>query len=144
MRENPVRDKVFSLISWVIVFGLLFSAYQVLVVSSTGAGPVASAVGVTAMKVFYATIYTTQSLLLAYAKIAQRKVLRKRVLMSIYLFMGFTTLLNIGLNGWTWKFLDNAIWSLASAACWLNWTFRTEYVDPSEFDLDRNELKNRL
>jgi len=141
MRENARRDKFFAFLSWLIVFGLLFAAFQVATLPSTGLGPVAQTLGVATMKALYAGIYSFQAILLAYAKLFKKKKMRKGVLMSIYLFMGFTTILSIGISGWTWKFLDNALISITAAACWLHWKFRTEYIDPAEFDKELDFFK---
>lgn len=142
MRENPRRDALFAFISWLIVFGLFFAAVQVVMTAGSGVGPVGQALGATGVKVFYGTIYTVQGILLGYAKVFKKNNLRKIVLMSVYLFMGFTTILTVGLSGWTIKFLDNAIISVAAAACWLNWKFRTEYFDPALLDLEFIELSD--
>lgn len=134
MKSSPKRDKLFAGLSWVIVVGMFFAAVQVVMLPSLGTGPVASLVGITAMKAVYATVYASQGALLAYAKLFRRKRLRKAVLMSIYLFMGFTMLLSFGVAGFALTLLDNALIAIIAAICWLHWTFRTEYLNPQEFD----------
>lgn len=135
MKSTPSRDKIFALLSWGIVFMMLYAAVQVSLTSSAGTGPVASAIGITAMKVFYASVYSGQALLLAYSKAFKKKQLRKGILMSIYLFMGFTTLLVIaGPTSMSLLFLDNAVITVVAALCWLHWKFRTEYLNPDEFN----------
>lgn len=134
MKGNKRYDRIFAFTSWLIVFALLYSATAVWIVPPSGAGPVAQLLGVLGSQIFYCLLYVGESLTLAYSKLKKRARLRKNTLLVIYLTGFFTSLLTIGITGWTPALLDNLVISVAAAGCWLYWTFKTEYLTPEQFD----------
>lgn len=135
-------DRVFSTTSWLLVFLLLLSSLSLWTFAPPSPlGPVVTATSLFIATVIYSTIYAGQALALAYAKLRKRKTLRKHLLLFIYLFSFFTTVLAIGLSrGFDVRLIDNFLVVIISAGCWLYWKFKTEYIDPKEFEKELAEL----
>lgn len=132
MPKNINMNKVVALISWLIVLALIYSTISLFITPPSGAGPVAQAFGVTFAKCFYASLYSIEALVLAFAKFTKRNQLRKTVLLAIYLTGFFTLSLTLAIFGPSWGMIDNLIISVAAAVCWLWWKFKTEYVTTEE------------
>lgn len=134
MKHNPFWDKVFSTSSWILVGVLVYASLYVVIVPIGVNGPVAQLVGPTAAEWFYFVLYLGHALALAYSKWKKKKKMRKHVLLSIYLVGLFTGILSISIAGFNllaqW---DNLATAVIAAGCWLYWTFKTEYLDPSYF-----------
>jgi len=133
MNGTPFLDRLFRTTSWFIVFALLYSAVSVIIAKPSGAGPVASSIGIIGAQIFYFLLYTGESVSLAYSKMRKRSRWRKNTLLVIYLTGFFTSVLTIMLKGWIPELLDNLAISVAAAGCWLYWTFKTEYLTAEQF-----------
>ncbi len=134
-------DKLFATASWVLAAVLLYSAISLWVFPPTGAGPVGELLGILGAQLFYSVLYGSQALLLAYAKVKKKKKMRKYTLMFIYLTGFFTSILSVTLLGWSPKLIDNFALASLAAICWLYWTFRTEYINPTHFQKLSHHLK---
>lgn len=134
MRYSKKWDKVFSTLSWLIVFALVWSIISLWLSEPSGAGPVAGAAGILGAQIFYTALYSLQALFLAWSKIFKRKKMRRNTLMVIYLTGFFTSILTLTIAGWTPKIIDNLLIASSAAFCWLYWKFKTEYIDPKEFE----------
>lgn len=142
MIGTPKWDRVFATASWVIVASLLFAAFAVMFISVPGAsGPVAGLIGAVGAKWFYFFLYLGEGLTLGYSKIRKKKELRKHTLVAVYVTGAFTSLLTFASVGFSPKVIDNVIFTVVSAGCWLYWKFKTEYVDYSFFEQDIDELR---
>lgn len=140
MSENSRWDVVFATASWIIVIFLFIGAYTVLFVSLPGSsGPVAQLVGTTGAKYFYGVLYSGLALLLAYAKVFKKRVMRKHVLVAVYITGAFTSILTIATIGWDVKVIDNLVFTFVSAGCWLYWKFKTEYLTSSQAEALKKE-----
>ena len=133
LRQVLFWDRVFSTLSWTIVLFLLWAAAGLWLFPPTGAGPVAGAVGILASQIVYSVLYAGEAILLGYAKIKQKKNMRKAVLLVIYLTGMFTFLLSFSIIGFHWKIMDNFAFSALAGACWLHWKSKTEYIDQRQF-----------
>lgn len=134
MPKSRRWDKVFVTASWIIVVALLFSAGSLWITPPTGAGPAAKLIGITGSQWFYALLYLSEALALAYSKLFKRHRMRKVVLLVIYLTGVFTFLLTLIINGVAVKLIDNLIVSFGAGFCWLYWKFRSEYISYEEID----------
>jgi len=142
MPNTPFWDKIFSTTSWGLVFLLLFQALTLWTIFPPGpGGPIASAGGILVAKTFYTALYGSQAMLLAYSKWKRRKVMRKHVLMFIYLTGFFTSILTLTLAGWDVRLIDNFVAAVVAAGCWLYWTFKTEYISYEQFERDIDGLR---
>lgn len=121
-------DKVVAFTSWLIVFALIWSAISLFITPPSGAGPIASAFGVTFAQWFYTVMYAGEAGFLAFAKLTGRNGMRKVVLLITYLTGFFTLILTFSIYGATFAMLDNLTISVAAAICWLWWKFKTEYI----------------
>lgn len=140
MADNSRWNKVIAFTSWLIVFALIYSTISLFITPPSGAGPVASAFGVTFAQWFYAVLYTGLASLLAYSKFKKRNELRKKVLLVIYLTGFFTLILTIAIIGPSWGMIDNLTISTAAAVCWLWWKFKTEYISEEEAVAMQDEI----
>lgn len=133
LRQLLFRDRVFSGFSWLIVGFLLWAVVSLWLFPPTAAGPVAGSVGILTSQIFYSVLYFGEAGLLAYAKLAKKKRLRKFVLLLIYLTGVFTFLLALSVVGFHWRIVDNFAFSLLAGACWLHWKSKTEYINQNQF-----------
>lgn len=134
MRPSVIGDRIFATCSWIIVVALLFGVVTLFFVDPSGNGPVAQLVGITAAKWFYILVYGTEASVLGYAKVKKKKNLRKHALVAIYLTAIFTGILTLMLGGISPNIIDNAVLFVLSGGCWLWWKFKTEYINPDEFN----------
>lgn len=141
MVNNPKWDKVFSFVSWIIVFALLYAVVSLWITPPSGAGPVANAAGALGAQIFYTLLYLGEAAFLGFAKFFKKKKMRSHTLLVIYLTGFFTSLLTIGIIGWTPKLIDNIVTAAAAAFCWLYWKFKTQYIDTKQFDEDVWKLR---
>lgn len=139
MIGNPAWDRVFKTTSWFIVAALIYSTISLWIDAPSGDGPVSSLISVLGAQIFYSLLYVGESLSLAYSKIKKRYLWRKNTLLVTYLTGFFTFLLTLGIKGWSAALLDNLAISVAAAACWLYWTFRTEYLTNEQLEAVFNE-----
>ena len=144
MNNHPRWDKVFSTASWIIVIALLYGAVAIWFAPPSGAGPVAQLIGSTGSQVFYCALYGIEGALLAYSKFFKRKKLRKNMLMIIYLTGFFTSILILSIAGWSTGLIDNFLLAGLASGCWLYWTFKTEYLTPSQFYDETLELRDDM
>ena len=136
--------KIFETLSWGIVIVLFVSAILIVMFPPVPEGFVAGLIGVTGATIFYFILYTVEAVILAYSKLRQRKLLRKNILMVIYLSGFFITILSIVILGWTPKFIDNLIVAGAAAVCWLYWTFTIDYINPNDIVSQIEPLRDDL
>lgn len=120
-------DRVVAGASWVIVAVLLYGVWFILTSDLNPDGPFVKAFGVVGTRVIFSVLYASQALLLAYAKWKKKNVMRRHVLLFIYLTGFFLGLLGLALNGFTVRLVSNFILSSCAAVCWLYWKFRTDY-----------------
>lgn len=120
-------DRVVATASWVIVFVLLYGVWFILTSDLNPNGPFVKAFGETGTRVGFSVMYLTQASLLAYAKLMKKNVLRRHVLLFIYLTGFFLGVLGYVLNGFTVRLISNFVLSTCAAVCWLYWKFRTDY-----------------
>lgn len=80
---------------------------------------------------------------LLYGKLRKKRKIHKNMLLYMYLTTIFTSGLAIALYGFDWvSLLDDLLIGIVSAALWLRWKFRTEYIDRSDFESDLIEIRN--
>lgn len=82
---------------------------------------------------------------LLYAKLRQRKKLHKNILLCIYLTTIYTATLAVAFFGFhITHILDDLVVGLLSALFWIRWKFRTEYIDPVEFQKTIEKYRDDL
>lgn len=132
MRER-FWDGVFSTASWIVVLALLASSSWLWIHGPTAGGPVTDLLGILGAQIVWSSLFFGEAVVLAYAKWKKKKRLRKQSLMVIYLTGFFTSILSFMLGGLTIRLGIFLVFCFMAAACWLYWTFKTEYISPKYF-----------
>lgn len=94
--------------------------------------------------VVYGCLFLLTGLSLLYAKWWKKKTLHKYVLMVMYLTCIYVLVLAVLINGLSSGLLLTIFAGVTSAALWIRWKFKTEYIDPGEFDKELEELRSDL
>lgn len=89
----------------------------------------------------YGLIFFLSGAALAFAKFKNRKKWHKYSLMAMYLECIYVIILSTALNGLTLGLSSTFVVAIASGYLWLQWKFKTEYIDPKDFFDDRAELR---
>lgn len=135
-------DIVVSGFSWLIVVALFYAVGSLIAVPPSGAGPVSQLVGIKVAQMFWIFVYSSEAVGLLIAKLNQRKVARKRMLLVIYLTGIFVSVLSFSISGLSARFFANLVFTVSSAICWLYWKFKTEYVSHGQFKDDIEALRS--
>lgn len=130
---NRFWDNFFSGVSWIIVASLMVGVVTLFFIVPGSSGPVAQWLGPEGARWFYICLYGLEAVWLTAAKMFKKKTYRKNALLVIYLTGIFTTILSYLGPGLTVKIIDNVVFTIVSAACWLYWKFKTEYINPAAF-----------
>lgn len=88
----------------------------------------------------YAFIFFALGVTLIYSKIKKNKKLHGLSLLIMYLTCLYVALLSFGISGVSASVIPSIVTGLVSAALWLRWKSRTEYINPKEFDALRNSI----
>lgn len=83
-------------------------------------------------------------LALLFSKVRKRKKLHKNILLCIYLTTIYTAILALALYGDPLVIVDDAIVGITAAIFWLRWKFKTEYVDPLQFQRVTDKYRSDL
>lgn len=94
--------------------------------------------------IVYGALFVLTGLAMVYAKLAKKKTLHKYVLMTMYLTCLYVLIIAIAVNGLHWGLWLTILAGIVSAALWVRWKFKTEYINPDEFDKTLEELRDDL
>lgn len=92
----------------------------------------------------YGCMFLLTGLSLLYAKWWKKKTLHKFTLMFMYLTCLYVFALSVAIFGIATSQILTVVAGISSAALWVRWKFKTEYINPDEFDKTLEELRNDL
>lgn len=88
----------------------------------------------------YGCMFLFTGLLLLYGKWFKKKRCHKTALLTMYLTCIYVLVLAILINGLSSGLLVTVAVGVASAALWMRWKFKTEYIDGKEFKKEIEQL----
>lgn len=136
------REIVYSLVEYVLAALFIRGGINVLffdVEPATLPGYLTYLVGEAAIFI-YGAMFLVTGLLLLYAKWFRKKRCHKFALLVMYLTCIYVFVLSVMINGLSTGIILTVVVGIASAALWVRWKFKTEYIDINAFKKEIRQL----
>jgi hypothetical protein len=139
-------SRVFSVVEILLALQWIYGGVKVFVGSAliVAANPfVGILVGQTAVY-FYGIFFFATGLSLLYSKFFKKKTMHKFTLATMYLTCVYVLILALVVLGPHLGLINTIVAGILSAACWMHWKFKTEYIDPQAIYKETLPLRDDL